>query len=59
MYNYPSNSIRQEPNKIIDGLYLSGFFEARKKELLKVLGITHILVAGNNLSKVHPEVWYI
>jgi hypothetical protein len=59
MYDYQGKSIRQEPSKIMEGLYLSGFYEARQKEVLESLGITHILVAGNNLSKVYPEVsWY-
>ena len=49
-------SNRQGPNKIIEGLYLSGFYEARQKDILNKLGITHILVAGNNLSKEYPEV---
>ena len=46
----------QGPDNISEGLYLSGFYEARQKDILKNLGITHILIAADNLSKNFPEV---
>lgn len=52
----PSKSIYKSPDKISDGLFLSGFFEARHKDILKEQGITHILVAGKGLCIVHPDV---
>ena len=52
-----TNSIKNQPSKVSEGLYLSGFFEARYKEVLKQLGITHILVAGQSLQIVFPDVF--
>jgi nicotinamidase-related amidase len=51
-------SINKHPDKICDKLYLSGFYEARQKDILKELGITHILVCGL-LTVNFPEVIYI
>lgn len=51
------NQINKNPDKIIDGLFLSGFYEARQKDILKNLGITHILITADCLSKYYPDVW--
>lgn len=46
------------PDMIIDGLYLGSYYEARQKEDLLNLKITHILITAQSLVKNYPNVYY-
>ena len=56
---YKIHANREEPDKIMDKLYLSSISEARQKEVLKELGITHILVTASSLTLYFPSVLYL
>ena len=49
--------IKFMPNlsKITDKLYLGNYDSAMYKSQLKSLGVTHILVCGNDLEELYPK----
>lgn len=42
-------------DNIIENIYVGNYAAALDKEVLKLLGITHILVSANNLKEYYPD----
>jgi protein-tyrosine phosphatase len=53
--NIDVTKIKRLPDKIIDKLFLGAMFDSNQKEGLQFLGVTHILIAGNNLAAHYPN----
>ena len=47
----------REINKITEKIYLGSYQGARNKEKLLEYGISHILICGNRLSPLYPEMF--
>jgi hypothetical protein len=47
---------KETPTKILDGLYLGNVTDSLNLDKLQKLGIKYVLVAGNHLSAIFPEV---
>jgi hypothetical protein len=49
-------NIERKPTKVLEKLYLGGIFDASRKDSLIKLGIKYILVVGNNMEHIFPNV---
>jgi len=51
-------NIERIPTKVLEKLYLGGIFDASRIDSLLKLGIKYILIVGNNMEPLFPNVDY-
>jgi hypothetical protein len=51
----PFENLVKPPSMIIEKLYLSGFMNSKRKDILQELGVRYILIVGKDLLEYFPD----